>query len=234
MTVKIDSNIVTAIKDYVSSNQMELQQFAAEMNISGACVTKWMKVGNGITEQKWDVLFPKIKQFLPKDRIYIDDSGSERYLSGTENISNYIFNPQYVPTMIHIVQLDKFADFDNLIQSVSQFGVDTGANTVEFRHKHSDKTGIIAVQVDSSQYAPVLPENSTLYVCTSEAPKHDGVVVVKNSDCKVYIARYIKDGKQLSLNDINTGEPLATCNISEARKFIQWIFPVLYYEVVTF
>lgn len=234
MTVRIDSNIVTAIKDYVSSKKMELQQFAAEMNISGACVTKWMRVGNGITEQKWDVLFPKIKNFLPEDRIYIDDSGNERYLSATESLSDYIFHPKYVPTMVHLVPLKKLVDFDNLIQSVSQFGVDIGAETVEFRHKHAEKSRIIAVQVDSDQYEPVLPVGATLYVCTSEAPKNNGIVIVKDSDGKVNIARYVKEGRQFSLNDVSNGKSFAICDITQARKFIQWIFPVLYYEVVTF
>jgi hypothetical protein len=235
MVVKIDSHIVNAIQEYIASNGMEAQEFASEMGVSGACITKWGKVGNGITQPKWQVLFPKIKQFLPKERIYIDDSGDERYLSTTKHESNYVFHPKYVPAMVHLFPLQMLSQFDNMLQSATQFGMDMGATLVEYRIKHAKKNGIVAVKMDSTEYDPVIPLGTTMFACTGgEAPKNGGLVIVKNVDGKVIVARYNKNEKSFSLNDVVTGEPITVCDISSARKFIVWIFPVLYYEVVTF
>ena len=233
--MKIDSFIVNAIKKYMFDRQITAAQFAAEIGISPACAVKWRRVGNGITYQKWDVLFPKIKKYLPKDRIYLDDSGKERYMSSTEHVSNYVFEPKYVPSMVPFISLKHIVRFDNTLGSVMQFGQLMGADMVEYRPKHSNKTGIMAIRIDNRLYDPVLPYGAVLFVCTGDEALTEGcLAIAKDIHDEIFIGRYCKRRDQFAVTDLMSEKPLIIGETESPRKFIDWIFPVLYYEVVTF
>ena len=233
--MKIDSFIVTAQKEYIRDKKMLLQDYAAEMGISPCCVTKWSKVGNGITDAKWKKLFPKIKKYLPKERIYIDDAGKEQYSSATEHISDYIFDPKYIPTMVYKIDLKYLSQFDNIIDSIAQFGERIGANTVEYRPKHANKNSIMAIGIDDNLHAPIFPLGTTLFVSTAGETIPNGCIcVVKDINGEIFIGHHVRKKDQFAVTDAMSGKPLLIGEIENARKFIQWIFPVLYYEVVTF
>ena len=234
MIVRVDSNIVNAINEYLASVQGDYQDVARNVGVSPAAITKWRKVGNGITDSKWKKLFPIIRPFLPKDRIYIDDTGCEQYSSTIANTPAYTFEPKYIPTMVPNVSFNSLCDFDNMLESMLQFGKRIGAKEVEYRPKHSDVTGIWATAIPDKRYAPVLPEDAMLYICTSEAPQTNRLVIIKTHDNKVIVARYQLLNGKFALLDIVTNKPIICEKIADARKIIQWIFPVLYYEVVTF
>ena len=234
MIVRVDTNIVNAINEYLASVQGDYIDVARNVGVSPAAITKWRKVGNGITDSKWKKLFPIIRPFLPKERIYIDDAGCEQYSSTIANTPTYTFEPKYIPTMVPNVPFENLADFDNMLESMVQFGKRIGANEVEYRPKHSDVNGIWATTIPDKRYAPVLPEDAVLYVCTSETPRTNRIVVVKIHDNNVFIARYQLMNGKFALLDIVTDKPILCEKIADARKIIQWIFPVLYYEVVTF
>jgi hypothetical protein len=77
-------------------------------------------------------------------------------------------------------------------------------------------------------------KNTTLFVC-ADAPNVGSLVVVKLNDGTVTLAKYSVDNdKQFALLDVVSEQPFAICKIAAARQLISWIFPVLYYEVVTF
>ena len=224
--MKIDSFIVSAQKEYIRDRKM---------GISACCVTKWSKVGNGITNQKWDLLFPKIKKYLPKDRIYIDDSGNERYMSATEHVSEYVFEPKYVPAMVPLIPLKQMPKFDNTLNSVMQFGQRIGADMVEYRPKHPNKSGVMAVKIENRLFDPALPYDTTLFISTGGEMISDGcLVIAKDVNNEVFIGRYCKRRDQFAVTDLMSEKPLIIGEIESPRKFIDWIFPVLYYEVVTF
>lgn len=233
--MKIDSFIVTAQKDYMRDRKITAQEFSREMKISPACAVKWSKVGNGITDEKWNLLFPEIKKYLPPERIYIDDSGKERYLSATEHVSDYVFEPKYVPAMVPLIQLKYLSAFDNVIESVAQFSMKIGAGTVEYRPKHPDKSGIMAIKIDDNLHAPVLPRDTTLFIATGgETISVGNLCVAKDIYGEIAIGHYCESKDQFAVTDMVTNKPLVIGEIEQARRFIQWIFPVLYYEVVTF
>lgn len=233
--MKIDSYIVNAQKKYMQERQITASEFSAELKISPACAVKWSKVGNGITDQKWEELFPKIKEYLPKDRIYIDDSGKERYMSATEHVSEYVFEPKYVPAMVPLVSLKYLSGFDNVIDSVAQFGWKIGADMVEYRPRHPNKSGIMAVKIDNNLYDPVLPRDSILFVCTGGETISPGCLCfAKDVNGEIFIGRYCKRRDQFSVTDLMSEKPLVIGETDAPRKAINWIFPVLYYEVVTF
>lgn len=234
MIVRVDTNIVNAINEYLASVQGEYQDVARIVGASPAAITKWRKVGNGITESKWKKLFPIIKPFLPNERIYIDDTGCEQYSSTIANTPAYTFEPKYIPTMIPNIPFDNLSAFDNMLESMLQFGKRIGAKEVEYRPKHSDVTGVWATTIPDKRYIPVLPEDAVLYVCTSETPRVNRMVIAKNHENNVIVARYQLMNGKFALLDIVTDKPIICEKIADVRKIIQWIFPVLYYEVVTF
>ena len=234
MIVRVDSHIVEAIDEYLASVQGNYQDVARIVGVSAAAITKWRKVGNGITDSKWKKLFPHIRPFLPQERIYIDDTGSEQYSSTIANTPTYTFEPKYIPTMIPNIPFGNLEDFDNMFESMVQFGKRIGTKEVEYRPKHSDVSGIWATSIPDKRYAPVLPEYAMLYVCTSETPRSNRMVIVKTHDNNVFVARYQLMTGKFALLDIVTDKPILCEKIADARKIIQWIFPVLYYEVMTF
>lgn len=234
MIVRIDSNIVKAINEYLASVQGEYQDVARNVGASPAAITKWRKVGNGITETKWRKLFPYIRPFLPSDRIYIDDTGCEQYSSTIASTPAYAFEPKYIPSMVPNIPFENLENYDNMLESIVQFGKRIGAKEIEYRPKHANVTGICATTIIDKKYAPVLPPDAVLYICTSETPKTNRLVVAKTHDNNVVVARYQLTNENFVLSDIATQKPILCEKIADARKIIQWIFPVLYYEVVTF
>ena len=234
MVVRVDSNIVNAIGEYLASEQSGYQDIARKVGASPAAITKWRKVGNGITEAKWEKLFPIIRPFLPKNRIYIDDTGREQYSSTIANTPAYTFEPKYIPAMIPNISFDKLCDFDNMLESIIQFGKRINSSEIEYRPKHSNVTGVFGTAIPDKRYSPILPENAVLYVCSNESPRSNRIVLAKTHDNNVMVARYQIAGYDFSLVDIVTEQNILSDKMLNARKIIQWIFPVLYYEVVTF
>ena len=234
MIVRVDSNITNAIDEYLASVQGDYQDVARSVGVSPASITKWRKIGNGITDAKWKKLFPIIRPFLPKDRIYIDDAGCEQYSSTISGTPTYTFEPKYIPTMIPNIPFDMLSEYDNMLESMVQYGKRINATEIEYRPKHSDVTGIWATSINDKKYAPALPKDAMLYICTSETPRSNRMVIVKTHNNDVFVARYQLMNGKFALLDIVADKPIICEKIADVRKIIQWIFPVLYYEVVTF
>lgn len=232
--MQVDSNIVKALDKYLRDNQIMAMDLASSLGVSPATITKWRKIGNGITDQKWDVLFPLLKKYLPVERIYINTAGVEQYSSAVQKESAYSFDPKYVPAMIPLFSTDDLAEYDNMLESATQFGKRTQAKQIEYRAKHPNKQGVFALKVGNNDLAPVLPENSTLFACTSDTPISGNIVIFKTTDNTVRIGRYEQNNSNFRIMAVGGNKQIATGKISEARTIIAWVFPVLFYEVVTF
>lgn len=232
--MKVDSEISRAIDRYLHDNKLTYDDFSKLMKVSPACITKWRKIGNGITNHKWGMIFPLIKKYLPADRIFIDDAGKEQYSSATLHQSSYVFEPKYIPLMVPTFQLAELADFDDTLESIIQFGERSKVKLSEYRPKHPDMSGIFAIVVADNSLAPVLPEKTKLFACTGERP-NDGCLVVANSaNGKPVIGRYKRSKSNFYVSSVIDDKDLISGEIKDARNIITWIFPVLYYEVVTF
>lgn len=233
--MKVDTGIVKAIEAYLEENQIGYRDFSEKMGLSPAAITKWRKVGNGITPMRWRKLFPLIKPYLPKDRIYIDDAGHEQYSSNSEHQSGYVFEPKFIPIMVPTFTLEQIAKFDDTLESVMQFGTKNKAPMVEYRPKHADKSNVFAVTVDDDSMMPILPKGSRLFVCASERPVDGRLVVAMPLGKKPLIGTYSRTGDFFAINEI-TGDKSKHIvgKARNARLILSWIFPVLYYEVVTF
>ena len=234
--MKVDSHIVKAIDLLIAEEKISFEELSKRLNVSNATITKWRKVGNGITKMRWETLFPMIRKFLPRDRIYLDDASREQYSSAASKQSSYYFEPKYIPLMVPTFSLSQIASYDDTLESITQLGERLKVGMTEYRPKHKDKSSIFAIRLDDDKLAPVYPRRTTLFVCAGERPDASGLVVVLPVDQKTpIIGQYIRNGGEFSIKPADRNPKHAISGkVADAKKLITWIFPVLYYEVVTF
>lgn len=230
--MKVDTNIINAIDQYVVDNGISYDRFASIMEISAASVTHWRKVGRGITKVRWQKLFPLIKQYLPQDRIYIDDAGEEQYSSNLVK-SPHAIESKYIPVLVPSFSLEQLVGFDDAIDSITQYGVTINAAKVEYRPKHASAKSVFAVQIQDDLTKPVLPKNSVLYASAAEKPNNGNLVIVSTND-SIVVGFFNRAGAEFSIEPLDKSRPVLRASIKDFRQLIKWIFPVLHYEVVTF
>lgn len=230
--MKIDTHIINAIDKYIKERDAYAMDLARILDVSPATMTKWRKVGNGITDQKWNQLFPLIQKFLPSDRIFINDAGVAQYSSAVHDESED--TTKFMHQMAPLFTIETIAFYDNMLENIVQYGKRQRTRLYEYRAKHTNKTGVFAVQIDSDEFAPVMPEGTILFSCTSETPKNGNVVILKTPETRIMIGRYEQSNSTFRVLSLDGKSQKLAGQISEARSMIQWIFPVLYYEVMTF
>lgn len=232
--MKVDSHISHAIDQYINDNGISYEEFANRLGVSCASITKWRKVGNGMTSKRWATIFPLIKKYLPKDRIFIDDAQKEQYSSTISHQSSYVFEPKYVPLMVPVFSLAQIGSYDDTLESVTQLGVRMKAQKAEYRPKHSDKSSVFAIRLADDGLAPVFPKDTTLFVCAGERPADGGLSVALRAGTETpVIGFYKRIGDRFSVTTA-AGDEAISGGVADAKKLLTWIFPVLYYEVVTF
>ncbi len=233
--MRVDSNIVRAIDLFLAERRMNSCELAKSVGVSPAAMTKWRKVGNGIKPASWQILFPMIKKYLPKERLFIDDAGRLQYSSSIPRQSGYFFEPKYVPLMIPVLTLAQVATYDDTLETISQLAQRLQLKTIEYRPKHSDMSSVFAVAIEDDAFHPVLPKGTTLFVTAGERPVNNGLVLVFPVGGEPLLGRYERDGDQFSVLPVSGSKiPIVTGNVSDAKRILNWIYPVLYYEVVTF
>lgn len=231
--MKIDSHIVRAIDKFITENGISYEEFARQQKVSCAAITKWRKVGNGITPARWERLFPLLKKYLPQDRIFIDDAQKEQYSSAAAHQSSYVFEPKYMPLMVPVFSMKQIAAYDDTLESVTQLGVRLKAKKAEYRPKHKEKSSVFAVSLTDNALAPVFPVKTTLFVCAGERPVDGGLALTLPVGDGAILGTYKRQGDTFSVIAPD-GTPAIEGKVADAKKLLTWIFPVLYYEVVTF
>lgn len=232
--MKVDSHIVHAIDQLISAKGISYEDFARAQGVSCASITKWRKVGNGITPARWEKLFPLLKKYLPKDRIFINDAQQEQYSSAAAHQSSYVFEPKYIPLMVPVFSMEQIATYDDTLESVTQFGVRLKAKKAEYRPKHTEKSSIFAIALADNTMAPIFPEKTTLFVCAGERPAETGLVIALPVGGKAILGTYTRQGGYFSIVSPDGNGTSVEGKVADAKKLINWIFPVLYYEVITF
>ena len=233
--MRIDTNIVLAIDEFAKANKLSKQKLAERLGVSGATITKWHRVGSGIVNSRWNnQLFPLLKAYLPKERIYIDDAGVERYSSTTAKQSNYFFEPKYVPVKVPIFTLDMISDYDDTLDSITQYAQNNGADSVEFRPKSSQRvSSVFAVSIQDTRLSNFPFKTMTLFVSSGDRPQDSGLVLVRPIKGKAFVGEYKRDLQNFSITEIG-GTQSVSGEIAQAKQLISWVFPVLYTEAVTF
>ncbi len=232
--MKVDSNIVRAIEQFMTDGKLSCEDFARNAGVSNAAVTKWRKVGSGITTVRWKIVFPLLRKYLPKERIYIDDAGHEQYSSAAAKQSAYFFEPKYIPLMVPEFSLEQMSEYDDTLESITQLGSRFKAKLAEYRPKHKNKSSVFAIRLFDDKLAPVLPKYTTLFVCAGERPSSGGMAVTLPIKGKPFVGTYNRKGNKFEIVPICGTQKKVSGKVQDAKNIITWTYPVLYYEVVTF
>jgi hypothetical protein len=230
--MRVDANIATAITNYLTENNLSAAELCKKLGVSEPAFVKWRRPGKGITQRYWDELFPLIKTFLPPERIYIDGTGKEQYSSMLDGTGgNPYFTPKYIPQMVPVFSVQEMKEYPHIVQSIEQYAININAQRIEYRpRKQGCGSGVFAMNVDFEN--SVIPVGALLFASAEVRPVNGCVIMFSDSSGEISIGRYTQTADKYS---IEYGNDSTVCGLlSEIRAKISWIFPVLYYEVVTF
>jgi len=231
--MKVDSHIVHAIEQFMADKKIGCDDFAKSVGVSSAAVTKWRKVGCGITNMRWQMVFSMIRKYLPEERMYIDDAGREQYSSASAKQSSYFFEPKYIPLMVPTFTMNEIANYDDTLESITQFGARLKVGLSEYRPKHKEKSSVFAISLSDDKLGPVLPNKTKLFVCAGERPSGEGMVAVLPVGQQPFIGKYKRTGDEFEITGVSSDRFL-NGKVKDAKRIITWTYPVLYYEVITF
>lgn len=223
----VDQVIANAISMWMSQNKLLLKDVASMCDVTPAAVRKWKVVGNKIRENKWEMLFPNIKRFIPAELLSEDETGKEHYVS--REMDAEAMNIQAIP----LFTMGQLSDLYPNLQSAKKYGFDVNAPTIPFvariqRVFHD----MFAVIVDRG-CDRTIPEGARLYTSTSvNDMTASKIAVVKTNDGRIVIADVEYDNSIMTLTDRRDGKKLVSGKVAEVGRFVAWMFPVISYEVV--
>lgn len=233
--MKVDSNIVSAINDYLSDTKQAASDLAKKLGVTDPTIIKWRKVGNGITAPRWQKLFKLIKQYLPKDRIFINDAGKEDYQNTLEGVPDMYTN-KYIPAMIPVITMQHAVEYDSLVESFDKYAKSKSAELAEFHAKKELPKGMFAVRMQDESWMPSIPKSAIIFIAGDEFPTDGDMIMVKTQKQKTMFAIFKTDGKSaITITPIANSKGIKDSlkfNKSEARQHIEWICPVVCYEVM--
>lgn len=229
--MRVDSHISAAIERYLRDNDMTAKELCIKLGISEPAMIKWRRPGNGIVQRNWEVLFPMIKQYLPEERMYTDERGEEQYSSLLEGTGgNPYFTPKYMPQMVPMFSFEQLENFPYIVKSIEQHSIDLDVKRIDYRPREKRTgSGVFAMKINFQNN--VLPQNALLFASSELRPKDGCIVLFLNTAGKLDIGAFSIDASRYSIVTLNGRVEGA---INSIRESISWIFPVLYYEVVTY
>lgn len=233
--MRIDTNIILALDTFAKENNLSKMKLAERLGVSGATITKWHRVGSGITNDRWDTqIFPIIKEYLPKERLFIDDAGVERYSSSAAKQSRYFFEAKYLPVKVPVFTLDEISSYDDTLDSITQYAQTTGVDTVEFRPKTPQRVpSVFALSTNDNRLTNFPFKSMVMFASAGDRPKDNSLVIVRPFNGTAFVGEYKRDVLNFTITEVG-GSRTVSGAVAQAKKLINWIFPVLYTEVVTF
>ena len=238
MDIKVDSYISEAIDRLIEDQGITLTTLAEKTGVSSASITKWRRVGSGITSQKWQRLFALIQKYLPPERIYINDAGQPQYSSAVQRVSGYFFEPKFIPQSVPLLALDKLRDINPKIETASQLGTRLQLPTAEYRPKHPNISDVIAIEITDNFLAPVLPAGAVLFVTPNVIPKTECLVVAmgRGNDKSPVVGIFYRSPDRVVMIEsiVLGGGALLHANEQDVDSVFAWILPVLHYEVIAY
>lgn len=231
--MKVDEHIARAIAQYIDEKKILAKDFARLFGVSEPAIVKWRRPGSGIVPRHWVRLFDYIKKYLPPERIYVDQTGAEQYISmldDTRRVSR--FSTRFMPQMIPKLTPADLTHYNAMLQSVEQYANSIGAERVEYRQKASGSvggSGMFCFQVPAA--AADIPKDAMLYISTEAKPKPGCLVVSVLANDDIVIGRYTSTGTNFT---ITAGERIISGSLNEARDLFKLLLPVISYEVTAY
>ena len=225
---KVDQVIVNAISAWMSQNKLTLLNVASMCGVTPAAVRKWKVVGNKIRENKWVILFPQIKRFIPPELIKEDEAGKEQYIS-RELDAEALGKVQGIP----LFTMEQLSELYPNLQSAKKYGIDLNSPTIPFLPRIPRAFRDMFAVIVGSGCDRVIPEGARLYTSTSMNDlTASSIAIVKTNDGRVVISDVEYDNSIMTLTDRSNGKKLVSGKISDVGRFVSWVFPVISYEVV--
>ena len=229
--MRVDENIANAIEQYLIDNHSTARELCKIVGISEPAMIKWRRPGKGILQRNWILLYPLIKKYLPKERIYIDENGEEQYSSTLEGTGgNPYFHPKFIPQMVPVFSLEQLSKFNTMIMTTEQYAQKLNADRIEYRPRIQGLgSGVFALNVNFE--SSLIPRGALLFASSEVRPQNNSIVLVNEVAGQIGLGRYtvVADKYSIIFDDRKIGG-----SIDKIREKVSSIFPVLYYEVVTF
>jgi hypothetical protein len=117
-----------------------------------------------------------------------------------------------------------------MVQTIEQYACCLGIGRIEYRPRTQGcGAGVFAFNVDVEN--PFIPNGALLFSSTEVRPRHGSLVICLDKNDNIRFGQYqiIADKYSIDFSTERIGGL-----VTKIHEKIKWIFPVLYYEVVTF
>lgn len=222
--MKVDSFIVRAINQYITANKTTQKELASQLEVSEATMVKWRKQGNGIGDGNWQKLYMLIKQYLPKDRLYISSSGEEEYSSLNDGRKSMY----YVPVLIPHLKPSDLIKYNSVV-SIEQFAQTETIARIEYRPKVPGIGGMFCFDLVNASAG--VPSGARLFVSSEAKPRNGSLVLASTNTAEIILGFFRATGRVFELD---TGERKETGRIEDIRRLFTGFFPVIAYEVICY
>lgn len=222
--MKVDENIARAISEYITSSRTTQKAFAAKMGVSEATMVKWRKPGNGVAEARWKKLFPLIRPYLPKTRLYVSSAGEVEYSSMLGGRRGRFREPALIP----LLKQSDLLKYDSVV-NIEQFAQAEKLSRIEYRAKVPGIGGMFCFDLENASAG--VPGGARLFVSSEAKPKNGSLVLAATNTAEIVLGVYSAAGRMFELD---AGERRETGRIEDIRRLFTGFFPVIAYEVICY
>ena len=222
--MKVDQHIVRALNQYLAANHTTQKELSKQLNISESTMVQWQKVGRGINFANWEKLYPLIKRYLPKDRIYVSGTGDEEYSSMADAKKQGFYVPIAVPIMKPLNLLRY-----NAIVAIEQFARSENLSRTEYNPKIAGIGGIFAYELDKPGLG--IPVGARIFASSEAKPRNNSIVLCTTVSGEIVLGVFHTTGDTFELD---MGDRKFSGNLVEIWRKFSGIFPVISYEVICY
>jgi len=222
--MKVDQNIARAIKQYLAANNTTQKVLSKQIGVAESTMVQWFKPGRGISASKWAQLYPLIKRYLPKDRIYISSAGEEEY-SSLNTAKKNVFN---FPVMVPLLKPAELARYTPII-SIEQFAQTENLPRAAYQPKVPGVGGIFCYELDVPSIG--VPQGAKLFASSEAKPTNNSIVLATTLSGEIILGVFHTSGNEFELD---AGDRRITGNLVEVWRKFASLFPVVCYEVICY
>ncbi len=225
--MKVDIGIATAINAYLATERMTARQLAKNIGVTEPTIVMWRRPGRGITDKWWQVIYPLIKPYLPKSRIYIASDGQEHYASAEDKAVKSYNAFGLDSAVINVPLLDEYAlrSYVPMAESIEQFAVHACFPRLQHLNRLAGCGGVFAYDLQESKCG--VPQGAHLFASTEARPKNGCLVLGVRTGGEITLGKfYLEDGK------VTYGG--VSFPVGSLRELFTLFAPVLRYEVTCF
>lgn len=227
----IDSHIVNAIKRYVEETKISQKTLAELCGVTPPAVINWRNEGSSIRENVWARLFPLIRSRLSDNLIGVDEDGHEYYMNQKDAKI-----PKCECMFVPMFTEDEIESFVPSLDTPVKYAEAIGAQNVPFVPKTTNRlfSDMFCLCVGKSLSSRMMPEGTRVFASSRMNDFQKSSCSLARIDGKTEIVTHSKDGDETTFRRMSDDSVVVSGTLKQLSEHINWIFPVLYYEVVTY